>query len=138
MARSQKKSPSRSHAKPIRIKRRFLDAPTRAKEDAYYRVLDALAIARRENVSPTKASKRSGTTLKTMRKYAPGALEMRGGQQASRGSALHGEALVGMGSWCGCLTAFPRWIKTKIDGTMKIVTTTESVRPPMMTLASGA
>ena len=66
--------------KPVRVTRHFLDALTRAKEEAYYRVLDALSISRRENISPTKAAKRSGTTLKTMRKYAGGAIEERSGR----------------------------------------------------------
>jgi hypothetical protein len=80
MARSQKKSASRSGRKPVKITRRFLDALTSAKEDAYYRVLDALGISRREHISPTKAAKRSGTTLRTMRKYASSALEERSGR----------------------------------------------------------
>ena len=65
MARSQKKSISPSGGKPVKITRRFLDALTGAKEDAYYRVLDALGISRREDISSTKAARRSGTTLKT-------------------------------------------------------------------------
>jgi hypothetical protein len=79
-ARSREKLPSRSQRKPIKITRRFLDALTGAKEDAYYRVLDALGIARREKISPTKAARRGGTTLKTMQKYAPSALEERSGR----------------------------------------------------------
>jgi hypothetical protein len=77
MARSHKKPTSKPSVKPVKVTRHFLEALTRAKEDAYYRVLDALGISRRENISPTKAAKRSGTTLKTMRKYASGALEER-------------------------------------------------------------
>lgn len=80
MARKQKKPSPRSHAKPLKITRRFLDALTHVKEDTYYRVLDALGIARREDISPTKAAKRSGTTLKTMRRYAASALEERSGR----------------------------------------------------------
>lgn len=80
MARKQKKPLSQSRTKPIRITRRFLAALSRAKEDAYYRVLDAIGISRREDISPSKAAKRSGTTLKTMRKYAGGALEERSGR----------------------------------------------------------
>ena len=81
MARSPRKKPLlRERSKPVKVTRRFLDALTRAKEDAYYRVLDALGLARRESISPTKAAKRSGTTLKTLRKYAPSALEERSGR----------------------------------------------------------
>lgn len=80
MERRQKKSASKSSAKPVRITRRFLNALTGTKEDAYHRVLDALGIARRENISPTKAAKRSGTTLTTMRKYAGTVLEERSGR----------------------------------------------------------
>jgi hypothetical protein len=79
MARSRTKSaPSRS--KPVTIARRFLDAISGVKEEAYHRVLDALGVSRRENISPTKAARRSGTTLKTMRKYASSALEERSGR----------------------------------------------------------
>jgi hypothetical protein len=79
--RKPKKSPSSvSRGGPLKITRRFLDALTGAKEDAYYRVLDALALARREKISPTKAARKSGTTLRTMRKYAPSALEERSGR----------------------------------------------------------
>lgn len=65
---------------PTTITRRFLDALTSAKEDAYYRVLDALALSRRDKLSATKAARVSGTTVKTMRKYAASAVEMRGGR----------------------------------------------------------
>jgi uncharacterized protein YaaR (DUF327 family) len=78
-----RKSKTRSRpksGKPVKITRRFLDVLTGAKEDAYYRVLDALGISRRENISPSKAAKRSGTTLKTMRKYASSVLEERSGR----------------------------------------------------------
>ncbi len=78
-----RKSKARSrpkNGKPVTITRRFLEALTGAKEDAYYRVLDALALARREKTSPSKAAKKSGTTLKTMRRYAPSALEERSGR----------------------------------------------------------
>jgi hypothetical protein len=81
MARSRKKPRSPApRGKPVTITRRFLEALSGAKEDAYYRVLDALALARRDKISPTKAAKSSGTTLKTLRKYAPSALEERSGR----------------------------------------------------------
>lgn len=78
-----RKVKARSHrqqGKSVTIARRFLEALSGAKEDAYYRVLDALALARRDKISPTKAAKKSGTTLKTVRKYAPSALEERSGR----------------------------------------------------------
>jgi hypothetical protein len=62
------------------ITRRFLEALTGAREDAYRRVLDGFSIGRREKLSATKAARASGTTVKTMLKYAPGAVEMRGGR----------------------------------------------------------
>jgi len=77
---SKKARPRLPRPKPVKITRRFLDALTHAKEDAYHRVLDALAISRRENIAPSKAAKRSGTTLKTMRKYASSVLEERAGR----------------------------------------------------------
>ena len=81
MTQSHRSSRSRpAKAKPVKVTRRFLDALTGAKEDAYYRVLDALGLSRREGIAPTKAAKRTGTTLKTMRKYAPSALEERSGR----------------------------------------------------------
>jgi hypothetical protein len=53
----------------------FLDS------DAYRRALDAVALKRRQpEISLTKAAKRSGTTLKTIRKYAGSALELRSGR----------------------------------------------------------
>jgi hypothetical protein len=70
----------RPRPKPVKITRRFLEALAGAKEDAYYRVLDALALARRDKLSATKAARSSGTTLKTMRKYAPAVLEERSGR----------------------------------------------------------
>ena len=70
----------KTKAKPLPVTRRFLGALTGAKEDAYRRVLDALSLARRDTLSPTKAAKTSGTTLKTMRKYASSALEERSGR----------------------------------------------------------
>jgi hypothetical protein len=80
-ARSRKKSRgSPTRGKPITVTRRFLEALTGAKEDTYYRVLDALGLARRDKISPTKAAKRTGTTLKSVRKYAPSALEERSGR----------------------------------------------------------
>jgi hypothetical protein len=77
--KSKVRSPA-PRGKPVRIARRFLDALSGTKEDAYYRVLDALALSRRNKLSPTKAAKKSGTTLKTMRKYAPSALQERSGR----------------------------------------------------------
>jgi len=75
-----KKPLSGKSAKPT-VTRRFLDAFTGAKEDAYYRALDALALSRRNpKFSLTKAAKSSGTTVKTVRKYADSAIETRGGR----------------------------------------------------------
>jgi hypothetical protein len=76
-----KKALSR-RAAPAKVTRRFLETLTGAKEDAYRRVLDALALGRRNKLSATKAAKASGTTVKTMRKYAPGAIEQHGGRYA--------------------------------------------------------
>lgn len=67
-----KKSPS--------ISRHFLEALRGAREDAYRRVLDALSLSRRDKLSPTKAARASGTTVKTMRKYGGAAMEERGGR----------------------------------------------------------
>jgi hypothetical protein len=75
-----KKRSLRRPAKPPTVSRRFLEALTGVKQEAYYRVLDAIAVARRDNIASTAAAKRSGTTLKTMRKYGPGALEERSGR----------------------------------------------------------
>lgn len=75
-----RKSKSRRLRKPVKITRRFLDALIGKKQDAYYRVLDALALARRDKLSPTKAARKSGTTLQTMRKYANSALGERSGR----------------------------------------------------------
>lgn len=80
MTKRRKTTSQKPRVKPVKVTRHFLDALTRAKEDAYYRVLDAIGISRRENISLTKAAKRSGTTLKTMRKYAGGAIEERSGR----------------------------------------------------------
>lgn len=81
MARSSNKKrslPARS--KPITVTRRFLEELTHAKQDAYYRVLDAVALGRRDKLAASKAARKSGTTLNTMRKYAPSALEERSGR----------------------------------------------------------
>lgn len=66
--------------KSASISRYFLEALRGAREDAYRRVLDALSLGRRDKLSPTKAARASGTTVKTMRKYASAALEERGGR----------------------------------------------------------
>jgi|HubBroStandDraft_4_1064222.scaffolds.fasta_scaffold00005_106 hypothetical protein len=77
--KSKVRSPG-ARGKPVTITRRFLEALTGTKQDAYYRVLDALALARRDKQSPTKAARKSGTTLQTMRKYAGSALQERSGR----------------------------------------------------------
>jgi hypothetical protein len=77
MAKKTKKRLSHRTRAP-KVTRRFLEALTGAREDAYRRVLDALSLSRRDKVSPTKAARATGTTLKTMRKYAPTAVELRG------------------------------------------------------------
>jgi hypothetical protein len=77
MANVSKQRPKRA-VKPPTITRRFLEALTGTKEDAYRRVLDALSLSRRDKLSPTKAARATGTTLKTMRKFAPGAVELHG------------------------------------------------------------
>jgi hypothetical protein len=79
-ARKRTKSPGRVPGKPVKITRRFLEALTGKKEDAYRRVLDAIGIARRDNLAPTNAAHKSGTTLKTMRKYCASALDERSGR----------------------------------------------------------
>jgi hypothetical protein len=51
------------------------------KEDAHRRALDAISIKRRNPaLSMTKAAKLTGTTLKTVKRYAEGALEVRSGR----------------------------------------------------------
>lgn len=79
-ARSQKKSHSKMPKEPT-IKRRFLGALTGAREDAYRRVLDAIAYKRREPKSSlTKAAKQNGTTVKTILKYGGSAIDVRSGR----------------------------------------------------------
>ncbi len=78
MAKKTKKRLSHRAGAP-KVTRRFLQELTGAREDAYRRVLDAIALSRRDRkTSPTKAARATGTTLKTMRKYAPGAVELHG------------------------------------------------------------
>jgi len=78
MAKKTKKRLSHRGGTP-KVTRQFLDALTGAKEDTYRRVLDAIALSRRDRkTSPSKAARAAGTTLKTMRKYAPGAVELHG------------------------------------------------------------
>jgi hypothetical protein len=68
-------------AKVQAVTRRFLEALTGAREDAYRRVLDAIGLKRRDpKRSLTKAAKSSGTTLKTIRKYAQGSIQIRSGR----------------------------------------------------------
>jgi hypothetical protein len=80
MKRQRSKKTAARPPQPPKVTRRFLEALTGAKEDSYYRVLDGLSLGRRDDLSATKAAKASGTTVKTMLKYAPGAIEMRGGR----------------------------------------------------------
>ncbi|MEO8909523.1 MAG: hypothetical protein ABI408_04775 [Gemmatimonadaceae bacterium] len=73
--------------KPVKVTRRFLEALTGTKEDTYYRVLDAIALKRRDpKISLTKAAKHSGTTVSTIEKYAGSALEVRSGRFDVRNS----------------------------------------------------
>jgi hypothetical protein len=80
--RRQRKSKAKpTSRKPVKVTRSFLEALTGRREDTYYRVLDAIALKRRDpKLSLTKAAKHSGTTLDTIEKYAPSALEMRSGR----------------------------------------------------------
>lgn len=77
---SKQRSPAKTRKTPT-ITRRFLEALTGSKEDAYRRALDAISLSRRDpKASLTKAARSSGTTVKTIRKYAEGAIEERGGR----------------------------------------------------------
>lgn len=61
--------------------RAFLEATSEAKEDTYRRVLDAIALKRRNpNLSAAEAARRGGTTLPTIQRYAGSALSFRGGR----------------------------------------------------------
>lgn len=61
--------------------RAYLEATSAAKQDTYRRVLDAFSLKRRNpDLSLTRAAKSSGTTLKTVRKYAGPALTIRSGR----------------------------------------------------------
>jgi len=75
--------PARSAAPKVRLT--FLAPTTDTQEERQRRVFDALALKRRANrqkikLSTTAAARRSGTTLKTMRHYAPSALVERDGR----------------------------------------------------------
>jgi hypothetical protein len=73
-----KKIKASSPAAPARV---HLQAASQASEDALRRVFDAIALGRRNpSLAPSKAAKTSGTTLSTIRRYAPGVLEVRGGR----------------------------------------------------------
>jgi uncharacterized protein YaaR (DUF327 family) len=68
-------------AKPKNVKRTFLESLTQSENDTYRRALDAIALKRRDpKMSLSKAAKSSGTTLKTIRKYAEPAIEVRSGR----------------------------------------------------------
>jgi uncharacterized protein YaaR (DUF327 family) len=70
-----------ANRKPVKGTRNFLEVLSGRREDTYYRVLDAIALKRRDpKLSLTKAAKHSGTTIDTIGKYAPSALEMRSGR----------------------------------------------------------
>lgn len=101
------KKPLKANARPKgprNITRHFLEALSGAREDAYRRVLDAVSLSRRDKLSPTKAARATGTTLKTMRKYAAGAIEERNGRcyvtpsdrlpRRMRMLTVHGEEIV--------------------------------------------
>jgi len=81
MARHRRSNPSWvAKAKPVKVTRHFLETLTGKGEDAYRRVLDALALSRRDKTSVTKAAERTGTTVKTIRKYGASAIEERSGR----------------------------------------------------------
>ena len=82
MKKKRPKKIAEKPQQPLKVTRRFLEALTGAKEDAYRRALDGISLARRDKLSASKAAKASGTTVKTMLKYARGAIEMRGGRYA--------------------------------------------------------
>jgi uncharacterized protein YaaR (DUF327 family) len=61
--------------------RKFLDPLSSVKEDAYRRVLDAIALKRRKPaLSLTRAAKSTGTTVKTIRRHAVSVIEVRSGR----------------------------------------------------------
>lgn len=62
-------------------KKIHLEALSGARQDAYRRALDAVSLKRRNPaLTLSKAAKQSGTTLRTVRKYANSALELRSGR----------------------------------------------------------
>jgi hypothetical protein len=78
---SQKRSP-KPRARAIGI---YLDPTTAFQPDRQRRILDAIALKRRQpNISMTEAARRSGTTLKTIRRWAGTALETRDGRLTVR------------------------------------------------------
>lgn len=61
--------------------KKFLDPLSNVKEDAYRRVLDAIALKRRKPaMSLTRAAKSTGTTVRTIRRHAPSVIEIRSGR----------------------------------------------------------
>jgi hypothetical protein len=64
---------SRTSSDVVRTARQW-EALTRAEKAARRRVLDAISISRDEGVSLTSASKRAGTTVSTVRRFAAPAL----------------------------------------------------------------
>jgi len=73
-----------AHSKP-RVALTFLAPTTDTQGERQRRVFDAIALKRRANrqkmrLSTSEAARRSGTTLKTMRRYAPSAIVERDGR----------------------------------------------------------
>lgn len=61
--------------------KRFIHPISDAGEDVVRRVYDALALGRREPSLPlSEVAERTGTTVKTIKRHAPEALEQRGGR----------------------------------------------------------
>ena len=70
------KRPATSSTKIVHLK-----ALSGARGDAYRRVLDTVGVKRRNPaISLSKAAKQSGTTLRTVRKYAGSVIEIRSGR----------------------------------------------------------
>lgn len=77
MAKRKPSRPSRSAPTGVR----YLEPHTNKQYDTQRRVLDALSEKRRQpNICLTEAARRCGTTVKTIRRYAGPALEVRSGR----------------------------------------------------------
>jgi|GEM_PF-1919450 len=83
MKKPGKGAKPRSAAPQVRLT--FLEPVTDTQEERQRRVFDAVALKRRANrqkvkLSMSEATRRSGTTIKTVRRYAPSALVERDGR----------------------------------------------------------